>query len=280
VTALVVALTVVVGLLTLLVVGLLHSHAEILRRLHDLGAGIGPDDADGPVGVSGPRTLRRDEFNVFPEVPSPNEREGFTATRDLAGVGLGDDAVTVRVAGTNHRTLVAFLSSGCLTCQRFWDAFAKPGTLGLPDDVRLVIATKDLAEESPSKLANLAPKDVPTVASSRAWVDYDVPGSPYFVLVDGPSGQVRGEGTGLDWDQVRNLLTQATDDAGFDRRAESAYRQGLERSRVAKPDADTARESRIDEELLAAGVRPGDPSLYQGPQPPPDPGDAVASGDG
>lgn len=279
-TALVVALTVVVALLTLLVVGLLRSHAEILRRLHDLGAGLDPDEADGPVSVAGPRSLRRDEFNVFPEVPSPPEREGFSPTRDLTGVGLGDDAVTVRVAGTNHRTLVAFLSSGCLTCQRFWDAFAEPSALGLPDDVRLVIATKDLAEESPSKLAKLAPKDVPTVASSRAWSDYDVPGSPYFVLVDGRRGQVRGEGTGLDWDQVRNLLTQATDDAGFDRRAESAYRQGLERSRVAKPDADAARESRIDEELLAAGVRPGDPSLYQVPQPPTDPGDAVASGDG
>ncbi len=196
--------------------------------------------------------------------------------RDLSGVGLDDDAVTVRVAGTNHRTLVAFLSSGCLTCQRFWDAFARPAELGLPDDVRVVIVTKDLDEESPSKLAALAPAGLPTLASSRAWADYDVPGSPYFVLVDGPTGQVRGEGTGLDWEQVRNLLTQATDDAAFDQRAESAYRDGLERNRVPKPDADAARESRIDDELLAAGVRPGDPSLYQVPQPEPTaPGDAT-----
>ena len=31
---------------------------------------------------------------------------------------------------------------------------------------------------------------------------------------------------------------------------------------VAKPDADAAREERIDQELYEAGVAPGDPSLY------------------
>ncbi len=273
-TAVVVALAAVVALLALLVVGLLRSHAEILRRLHDLGAGLDPDAAR-----TGPRPVRREEFNVFPEVPSPADREGFTPGRDLTGTGLDDDVISIRVAGTNHRTLVAFLSSGCLTCRRFWDAFAHPDELGLPPDVRLVVATKDLDEESPSKIAEVAPAGIPTLASSQAWVDYDVPGSPYFVLVDGPSGQVRGEGTGMDWDQVRNLLTQATDDADFDRRAEDAYRTGLEHQRVTKPDADAAREARIDDELMAAGVRPGDPSLYQAPAPPPEHDDGLPSPD-
>jgi hypothetical protein len=34
--------------------------------------------------------------------------------------------VTVRVTGVEHDTIVAFLSSGCTTCQKFWDAFRKP----------------------------------------------------------------------------------------------------------------------------------------------------------
>ena len=50
--------TVVLALLTLLVIGLLRSHAEILRRLHDLGV-----DLDDP----GPRAVTRHQFNVFPE---------------------------------------------------------------------------------------------------------------------------------------------------------------------------------------------------------------------
>ena len=118
-----------------------------------------------------------------------------------------------------------------------------------------MVVTKDRAEESLSVISELAPPEVPLVMSSRAWDDYDVPGSPYFVLVDGPSGTVRGEGTGPDWEQVSRLLSQATGDA--------SVAAGLAANRVRKPDADAAREARIDDELLAAGVVPGDRSLYQ-----------------
>ena len=77
--------------------------------------------------------------------------------------------------------------------------------------------------------------------SSGAWQEYDVPGSPYFVLVDGERGAVEGAGTGLTWDQVRNLIEQASDD-------------------------EATTEQRIDRELLANGIAPGDDSLYRTPQ--------------
>jgi hypothetical protein len=76
--------------------------------------------------------------------------------------------------------------------------------------------------------------------SSAAWTDYSVPGSPYFALVDGRAGKVTGEGTGAHWDQVKNLLRQASDDA-----------------------TDDSREARIDRELLEHGIEPGDASLYR-----------------
>ena len=59
-TALVVVLTVVVGLQLVLVVGLLRSHAEILKALHELGAGLELDREKGPVPVTidGVRTPR------------------------------------------------------------------------------------------------------------------------------------------------------------------------------------------------------------------------------
>jgi hypothetical protein len=242
---------VVIVLLAVLVVGLLRSHAEILRRLHQLGAG---EDASEHTGHGQLRSGGRN-FRVMPQMPSPPDREGFTAAHDVAGTGVDDDALTVRVSGVDHDTVVAFLSSGCLTCRRFWDAFREPAKLGLPDDVRVVVVTKDPAEESMSVIADLAPPTLPLVMSSQAWADYDVPGSPYFVQIDGPTGSVRGEGTGPDWEQVSSLLGQATGDA--------AVSAGLASNRVSKPAADAARERRIDEELLAADVRPGDPSLYE-----------------
>lgn len=266
-----VAVVVVEGLaivlLGLLVVGLLRSHAEILKRLHDLGAGIDVDGG-GPTSTSagreavapagGPRPGR--DFQVMPQVPSPPDREAFGGAADLTGLAPGRaETVAVRVTGVEHDTIVAFLSSGCLTCQKFWDAFRKPKKLGLPAGTRLVVVTKGSDAESPAAVAELAPPGIPTVMSSEAFADYDVPGSPYFVHVHGPSGRVRGEGTGPDWDQVASLLRQAGGDA--------ALADALAPSQVPKPGADAEREARIDRELSAAGIEPGDPSLY----PPADP---------
>lgn len=218
--------SVVLALLVLLVAGLLRSHAEILRRLHALGAGLDPD---GSVSVAPPRALdlRADDGS-------------FAPAADIVGAGLRDDAAHIAIVGARHRTMLAFLSSGCLTCQEFWSAFGDAGRLDLPDDIRLVVVTKDAAEESISALRRLAPAGVPVVMSSAAWVEYNVPGSPYFVLVDGELGRVRGEGTGATWEQVKNLLRQASDDAG-----------------------DASREARIDRELRAHGIEPGDESLYR-----------------
>jgi hypothetical protein len=310
-TTIVVAETAVLVLLTVLVTGLLRSHAEILRRLHALGAGLDPDAV-----ATAPVALRPKGDTVG---------TGLGPAHDVAGAGLRDDAVIVPVAGVEHRTLLAFLSSGCLTCRTFWEALADEPSLGLPPDVRVVAVAKDAAEESVAALREVAPADLPVVLSSDAWRDYEVPGSPYFVLVDGPAARVRGEGTGVSWDQVRNLIVQSADDAaageqrpraGYpgeqrarqsDRAASGASarerasspererpRAGYpgeqrarqsdraasgasarerassperERPRAGYPGEQRARqsdiESRIDRELLAHGIRPGDPSLYR-----------------
>ena len=253
-TVVVVLLGAVTAVLTLLVVGLLRSHAEILKRLHQLGAGIDSEEVPSPATIgAGPRPGR--DFQVMPQMPSPPAREGFGGAADLVGEGPGTgEALSIRVTGVEHDTIVAFLSSGCITCQRFWDAFRKPRKLGLPAGTRLVIVTKGADGESPSSVAGLAPPGVPTVMSTAAFTDYDIPGSPYFVQVHGPSGRVRGEGTGPDWEQVQSLLSQAGNDG--------ALQSQLAGSGVAKPDADAEREARIDQELFTAGVEPGDPSLY------------------
>ena len=207
-TVVVVVEGIVIAVLALLVVGLLRSHAEILKRLHELGAGM---DAGAPAAGS-PRPGR--DFQVMPQMPSPPDREEFGGSADLSGLGAGGaETMTVRVNGVEHDTIVAFLSSGCITCQNFWDAFRKPKKLGLPAGTRLVVVTKGPDGESTSAVAELAPAGIPTVMSTEAFTDYDVPGSPYFVHVHGPTGRVRGEGTGPDWDQVFSLLSQASGDA-------------------------------------------------------------------
>jgi hypothetical protein len=253
--ALAVVLTLVVLLMAVLVAGLLRSHADILRSLHELGVGVGdpaaPHDhaAAGAQGAAGSRQV---PITMGP--PLPGERNS-TAAPTVAGVTPDGNALAVSVDGGDRLTLLAFLSSGCATCSGFWKAFRQPDRLGLPADTRLVVVTKGPDMEIPSEVAGQAPPGLPVVMSTEAWGDYEVPGSPFFVLVDGRSGLRIGEGVANHFDQVAELVRRAEADArpfGVGSRSR-ALAEGLD-----GPE----RESANDRELRRAGVLPGDPSLY------------------
>ncbi|MGB8651844.1 MAG: hypothetical protein WCD35_14410 [Mycobacteriales bacterium] len=229
-TAAVVALGAAVLLLAVLVAGLLRSHAEILKALHDLGAGL-ELERPGPVPVT------------VEGVRAPRRASGDKTPTTLRGETLDGDVVALSLLGQD--TLIAFLSSGCTTCQEFWRAFKGP-LRDLPSGARLVVVTKGPEEESGSALQERAPgAGVPLLLSDDAWDGFEVPGSPYFVYVDG-TGTVVGEGSGSSWPQVADLMRQA--------RADAAARTA---------GGGKVRESR-DEQLLAdAGIEPGHPSLYE-----------------
>jgi hypothetical protein len=219
---------VAIALLGVLVAGLLRSHAEILRALRDAGIATGHDA--GPV-----------------RAPVPVHRASGSPAADVVGMTPDGEAVALGVVGASHDTVLAFLTTGCITCAGFWRAFGEYGLDALGSSGRVVIVTRDASEESESKVRELAPRRVPVVMSSRAWSDYGVPGAPYFIQVQGTSGRVVGEGTASGWEQLTSLLGQATAD----------------RSTPAHSDAE--REARADRDLLAAGYQPGDPRLHPEP---------------
>ena len=234
--AVVIAEGIAIFLLGLLVAGLLRSHAEILRALHELGAGIDPDDAE-------PRRSR-----------SSRATTGVTGTaaHDIAGVSPSGEAVALAVTNVEHDTLLAFLSTGCDTCRPFWTALQHD--LGLPD-VRALVIVSD--EESESELVRLTPPGIDVIASTAAWSAYEVPGAPHFVYVDGSTGRVVGEGTGPDWPSVRALLMQANADRA----------PQLDNGPGPVPIEWRDNPARIDAELLAAGIGPGHHSLASSPDP-------------
>ena len=75
------------------------------------------------------------------------------------------------------------------------------------------------------------------------WEHYEVPGAPYFVLVD---GIVRGEGVATTWQALASLVGDAIEE-----QRESDF-----------ADVGTRRARRVDETLAAAGIGPDHPSLY------------------
>jgi hypothetical protein len=243
--ALVVVLLVVTVLLVVVVTGLLRSHADIIRALHSLGVGVGD-----PAGAAGPPDV---PVHLSAGPPLPGERSS-ASSHDIEGVAPGGDSVVVAME-TAAQTLLAFLSSGCVTCGAFWTALGQSEQLALlPAGIRVVIVTKGPEWESPSAIAAKAPRGVPVVMSTAAWGDYEVPGSPYFALVDGASGVRIGEGVANQWSQIADLVQRARNDV----------RPGPQTlSRAASLGLNGAeRESANDAELMAAGIFPGDPSLY------------------
>lgn len=224
-TALVVAEAVVILLLGVLVVGMLRSHAEILRKLHDLGVGEEGAPFRTAEGVAAPRAA------------------GHIA-HDIAGSTPSGGAAAIRVGGGGPTTLLAFMSTTCTTCDQFWPRFKEPATLEALRSIRLVIVTKGAEDEMPSEVARLAPETAPVVMSSEAWTSYGVPGSPYFVMVDGASGHVTGEGSAGDWEKLLDLMGIADGDLAV------------------SEESDRDRAARVDRELADAGILPGDPQLY------------------
>ncbi len=226
--ALVAGETMLLVLLAVLVVGLLRSHAEILRRL-------GPAEDDG---APGPADLVR------------GGRSGAHGqrARDISGATPDGDAVQVGLSAGSPTTLVAFLSSGCSTCETFWRELA--GLPGPLDELvtRTVIVTHDQARESPGRLRELAPAGRVTVMSSAAWADHGVEVSPYFLLVDGTVGEVIGEGTARSLSQLEQMLRDGAADS--------------QPSAVGVQKAPVHRSLRAEQALAQAGIGPGHRSLY------------------
>src|SRR5579872_5451112 len=100
--ALGVVVTFVVLLLGILVAGLLRSHADILRSLHELGVGVGD-----PAATTEQSTAR----SAAPHVPTWSDAAAtLRPAPTVAGVTPAGDARAIAVDNSDGFTLLAFLS--------------------------------------------------------------------------------------------------------------------------------------------------------------------------
>jgi hypothetical protein len=179
----------------------------------------------------------------------------------LHGVTPAGDAVALDFAqGAGTLTLLAFLTTGCSTCAGFWETLAEPQ---LPAGVETVIVAHGAERERVSRVAAMAPEGVAVVMSSQAWLDYEVPGAPYFVLAE---RAILGEGVASTWPALASLVSDAIEEEREARGSLPVTRVGATSS-TGRAGAGATRARRIDDTLAAGGIGPDHPSLYPGGAP-------------
>lgn len=226
--ALVIGLAVIVALLGILVVGLLRSHADILRRLESVGAGL-----DGSHDHSSQITMTRRDT-------------GAVAERTVTGVTPDGEPVVVSLGAGTDPTLIAFLSTTCSTCTPFWEGLESSTMHFGGHRHRVLVVTLGESEESPTRAQSMAKSGVDVVMSSSAWADFEVPGAPYFALIEPETHRVIGEGSAMTFESLEEFLSDATNDQKWD----------------LQTSGQPSEEDRIDADLRRAGILPGDPRLY------------------
>ena len=225
----------VVGLAAIIVVALLMWQPARSARLGNeqvdvrpfgpMGARVDGDPLNGVnrADVPAPAVAAPSTSLEVTDGTGPHLDPGAVA-HDIEGTAPDGSGVVVGVAGTGHKTFIAFLGARCRTCTPFWqDAEAAGAALHATRATKLVLVTRGPEIVDPAVVRRVAPPDRTTVMSSSAWEDYGVRRYPYFVLVDGPSSRVISAGTVSSWDEVFALAGHegASPLLGIDRMTDS-----------------------------------------------------------
>jgi hypothetical protein len=196
-TAVETGLLVVVILLCVVVVALVRAQASAARRLSIVERRL----------LRAQRRVGPEEAAIEPRsTPEPDDEGGEGDTVDVRGVTVDGEPALVELERPGRPTLVAFLSTTCGICLGLWEQLRDHDLSG----VRSVVVTKDPAVEDVQRAAGLARSgSLQVVMSSEAWDDYEVPGSPYFLLVDGTPASVVAEGEASTWEAVRKIAERS-----------------------------------------------------------------------
>ncbi|MFN2608376.1 MAG: hypothetical protein ABR511_10900 [Acidimicrobiales bacterium] len=183
---------VAIAFLGLLVRGLLRSHAEVLGRLHALGARPRRTAGAGAAAV---------------RLAGPRARRGGPAAADVVGMTPAGDPIAIGIAGTRHDTVLVFLSRPSVAADPFWPAPDPAGQRlppAAPGGARVVVVVPGTDAGRPYPA--LAPEGVAVVGSDEAWRAYRVEAAPTVVYVDGPAARVVARGPARSWEEALAVL--------------------------------------------------------------------------
>jgi len=208
-------LAVAVALLAVVAVAQGRALSAAARRLELLERRVGRqqrrDDrpAEQPAPVPAPEAAAAPAPQPAPAAPAEPEGDAV----DVRGTDPEGQPTVIQLEATEQPTLLAFLSTSCSICVGLWERLRDGELAGAAPGTVPVVVTKDAALEDPDRIRRLATTELPVVLSSEAWDDYEVPGSPYVMVVSAAPGSVVTEGSVATWDDLVRMARSVADPA-------------------------------------------------------------------
>lgn len=218
--ALEVGLVTAVALLTIVVAALLRTLAATTRRIELVERRLQREQRQGarrqepaavpdPSGVAVPdRPGGTPVTPTMPPTPAAAAPEGDAV--DVRGTDPEGQPTVVSLERSDQPTLLMFLSTSCGICVGLWERLRAGELAEEVPGVVPVVVTKDAAAEDVDRIRELSSAEAPVVLSTEAWDDYEVPGSPYVMLVSAAPGSVVTEGAVTRWQDVVTMATSSS----------------------------------------------------------------------
>jgi hypothetical protein len=141
-------------------------------------------------------------------IPSgPSSAEHPIRAEDILGTDPAGHPITLRMNDIAGHLLLVFLHIRCDGCDEFWRGLREvdPNT---PDpSITVVAVTKGPESVDPQEVSRAAADSRSlTVMSDQTWIDYQVTGYPFLVLVDPSTRVVVTETVGFGWADVDSIV--------------------------------------------------------------------------
>ncbi len=128
---------------------------------------------------------------------------------DIRGIHVDGTPALVDLENSETPTLLAFLSTSCGTCTSLWVRLREGELDTVAPGVRPVVVAKDPEYENLDRVRELVGESaMPVVLSGEGWDDYEVPGSPYAMVVAGSPASVVAEGTTNRWEDLTAMAAK------------------------------------------------------------------------
>jgi hypothetical protein len=141
--------------------------------------------------------------------PIPSGSNGGQARRveDISGTDPAGRPISFGIDEVSGHLLLVFLHVHCDGCDDFWRGLREVDPSRLAPSITVIAITKGSGSVDAREVRRSATGSRSrTVMSDQAWIDYQVTGYPFLILIDRPTRSIVAETVGFGWSDVISIV--------------------------------------------------------------------------